>query len=468
MTEFFSPILLAYFVFVLLYFLGVNFIYTLFLGISWREILDYLRQSSFANLPSLLQSAFSYRVSILAPAFNEEKTIKESVQSLLKLQYTAYEVVVVNDGSTDATLERLIRDFDLRKTRQYYHAVIPTKTVRGIYTSRNPAYKNLIVVDKENGGKADALNAGINCAHYEYICCIDADSILEDNALLKAMKPFHEDKRVIAVGGIVRIANGCEVLNGRVVRVGLSTKMLPIFQVVEYLRAFLSGRMFWNIFQGSLIVSGAFGIFKKSVVVAAGGYRTDTVGEDMELVTRLHRMMLERKIPYKILFIPDPVCWTEAPETFKGLSRQRNRWHRGLLETLLYHRTMIFNPKYKMVGMGALPHFLFVELLGPVFEAIGYVVMAIMYFYGILNVEYAILFFITALFYGSMFSVGAVMLEEISFHRYPKPIELALLLSFGIIENFGYRQLTVYWRLKGLIDYLLGKRMWGKMARKGF
>jgi cellulose synthase/poly-beta-1,6-N-acetylglucosamine synthase-like glycosyltransferase len=468
MLELFFLFLKVYLIFVILYFLGVNIIYSIFLGISYKEILNHMRRNAFIDYRKLIQSEFTYSVSVLAPAFNEEKTVVESVKSLLKLNFGKYEVLVMNDGSTDNTLERLIQEYDLFKTNQFYYEVIKTKEVRGIYKSQKSEYKNLTIVDKENGGKADSLNAGINIAQYDHVCCIDADSILEDDALLKSMKPFHEDSTVVAVGGIIRIANGCSVINGRVVTVGLSHKLLPIFQVVEYLRAFLSGRMFWNIFQGPLIISGAFGIFKKLILLEIGGYRTDTVGEDMELVTRIHRVMIERKQPYKVLFVPDPVCWTEAPDTFSVLSRQRNRWHRGLLDTLLIHKKMIFNPRYGIVGIAALPHFLFVELLGPVFEAIGYISLVVMYYFGVLNINIAILFFIVSLFYGAMFSVGAVILEEISYQRYPKPSDLALLLSFGIIENFGYRQLTVAWRLKGIFDYLRGNKHWGTMQRKGF
>jgi len=468
MSEILYLIFNVYLIFVIIYFLGVNIIYSLFLAVSFKEIFNHMRHNAFVDYRKLIQSEFTYSVSVLAPAYNEGKTVVESVKSLLKLNFGKYEVLVINDGSQDDTLEQLIHEFDLTKTNQFYYDVIKTKPVRGIFISQKPEYKNLTIIDKENGGKADSLNAGINIARYDFVCCIDADSILEDDALLKSMKPFHEDKTVVAVGGIIRIANGCKVINGRVVSVGLSHKLLPIFQVVEYLRAFLSGRMFWNIFQGPLIISGAFGIFKKSILLEVGGYRIDTVGEDMELVTRIHRTMIEKKKPYKVLFVPDPVCWTEAPDSLSVLSRQRNRWQRGLLDTLLIHKKMMFNPRYGIVGIGALPHFLFVELLGPVFEAMGYISLVVMYSLGVLNIDIAILFFIVALFYGAMFSVGAVILEEISFQRYPKPSDLALLLSIGIIENFGYRQLTVVWRLKGIFDYLRGHKHWGTMQRKGF
>jgi cellulose synthase/poly-beta-1,6-N-acetylglucosamine synthase-like glycosyltransferase len=340
--------------------------------------------------------------------------------------------------------------------------------VRGIYRSTLPEYRNLVVVDKENGGKADALNAGINVAQHPYVCSIDADSLLEDDALQKVMKPFLEDETVIAAGGIVRIANGCEVMNGRVVRVGLSSKLLPIFQVVEYFRAFLSGRMAWHGVNGLLIISGAFGMFRRADLIEAGGYNHETVGEDMELVVRLHRYNRERKKPYRIAFVPDPVCWTEVPETARILSRQRNRWQRGLLDTMLIHARMLFNPRYGIVGVAAMPYFFLVELLGPVIELAGYVVMVLMLALGILDLQMAVLFFVVALLYGVMFSVGSVLLEEISFQRYPNPKDIAVLLSFGVLENFGYRQLTVWWRIRGFLDYIRGRHVWEAMPRKGF
>lgn len=458
----------SYFFFVIGYFVVVNLTYTFFLGMSFREILYYMRHNSFGNLRLLVQSELTPPVSILAPAYNEEPTVVESVKSLLKLNYGKYEVVVINDGSKDGTLERLITEFQMYPSRQVYRGLLQAKPVRGIYKSRKPAYRNLVVVDKENGGKADALNVGMNVAQFEYVCAIDADSLLEEDSLQKVVKPFLEDKTMVAVGGIVRIANGCQVVNGRVVKVGLSDKLFPIIQVVEYFRAFLSGRMIWHGVNGLLIISGAFGMFKRSAVIEVGGYRHDTVGEDMELVVRLHRRMREWKRPYRIAFVPDPVCWTEAPETRQMLGRQRNRWHRGLLDTMLLHKKMFLNPKYGVIGLAAMPYFVIVELFGPLIEFLGYLVLIVMIAMNILNVEMMILFFIVALFYGVMYSVGAVLLEEVSFQRYPKPSDLALLLSIGVIENFGYRQMTMWWRVKGFWDYFRGKKSWGTMQRKGF
>ena len=461
-------ILNSYLVLVVLYFIGVNLTYSVLLAISVREIINHMRHDRFSNYRLIVQSELTPPVSILAPAYNEEATVIQSVKSLLKLSYGKYEVVVINDGSKDKTLAHLTAEFEMYRSRQVYNPRIEAKPVLGIYKSRLPEYKNLVVVDKENGGKADALNVGINVARYEYICCIDADSILEDDALQKVMKSFLEDEQVIAVGGIVRIANGCEVVNGRVVKVGLSNQLIPIFQVIEYFRAFLSGRMSWQSVNGLLIISGAFGLFKRAAVLEVGGYKHDTVGEDMELIVRLHRFKREKRQPYRIVFVPDPVCWTEAPDTVKVLSRQRNRWHRGLLDTLLIHRKMFLNPQYGVVGMAAMPYFVFVELLGPVIEFFGYLAMVVLFIMGSLNLQLGILFFIVALCYGVMYSVGAVLLEELSFQRYPHPRDLALLLSFGVLENFGYRQLTAWWRVKGIWDYFRGKKAWGSMQRKGF
>ncbi len=460
--------LYSYFFFTVLFFIVVNATYSVLLLLSYRQIVLHLRHNQFSDYRVMVQSELAVPVSIITPAYNEAVSIVESVRSLLKLSYGKFEVVVVNDGSTDRTMEVLKREFGLRRSKIVYIQSMKTEHVRGIHLSDRPEYRNLIVVDKVNGGKADALNAGINVSRYEHICAIDADSILEDGALLKVMKPFMEDDKVIAVGGIVRIANGCKVVNGRVIDVALSTAILPIFQVVEYFRAFLSGRMAWQGMNALLIISGAFGMFKKSALISAGGYQADTVGEDMELVTRLHRTMREKRERYRIAFVPDPVCWTEAPESLRVLGRQRNRWHRGLLETMLIHRQMILSREYGLVGMAAMPYFFFIELMGPAIEFAGYLIVLAMAVAGILDVEMLLLFFTLSLFYGVMFSVGAVLLEEVSFRRYPRPRDLAMLIAFGMLENFGYRQLTTWWRVKGMLFYLFGKKHWGEMKREGF
>ena len=325
------------------YFVLMNLTYLLMLIASIFAVMDYLRRTKGVDYRVMVQSGSTTPISVIAPAYNESQTIVASLHSFLRLNYATMEVVAVNDGSKDDTLEVLLHEFALRKTHRMYVPHVRTKAVRGIYVSTKEEWKHLVVVDKENGGKADALNAGVNVSRYPLFCAIDADSVLENDALLKVAKPCLEDERVVAVGGIVRIANGCTVDRGRIAEVRLPRTFIPLFQIVEYLRAFLSGRMGWSRLNGLLIISGAFGLFRKDVVIGCGGYRHDTVGEDMELIARIHRFCLERRVPYRVVFVPDPVCWTEAPETLRVLGRQRNRWHRGLMDSLLIHRRMFLN-----------------------------------------------------------------------------------------------------------------------------
>jgi len=468
LLEIFRFLFYVYSVFVIFYFVAINLVYFALLASSLVAIVHYMRRNLFCDYRIIMQSESSTPISVLAPAFNESATIVENVNSLLKLNYPTVEIIVINDGSRDGTLETLVDKFRLRKTARMYIPRIPTQPVHGMYVSQDPSYKNLVVVDKENGGKADALNTGINVSRYPLFCAIDADSILEDDALLKVVKPCLEDDTVIATGGIVRVANGCDVERGRIKGVRLSRKNIAVFQVIEYLRAFLTGRMGWSAMNGLLIVSGAFGLFRKDVVIGCGGYKSDTVGEDMELVARMHRYMRARNLPYRVVFVPDPVCWTEVPESLAVLSRQRNRWQRGLIDTLLIHRAMCFNPRYGVIGTLAFPYFVLFELMGPLIEGTGYLVILVSFILGIAHLQIIILFFIVAIVYGVFFSVGAVLLEEISFRRYPRAADLFKLMVHAVIENFGYRQITVYWRIKAVIDYFKGVKSWGTMQRKGF
>jgi cellulose synthase/poly-beta-1,6-N-acetylglucosamine synthase-like glycosyltransferase len=464
----FEVILESYTAIVLIYFVATSVGYAILLAISFHAVRDYVHRSGTIDYRAILQSELSTPISIIAPAYNESATIVQSVHSLLSLHYPTTEVIIINDGSKDDTLNLLINEFALRKSHRAYFPSIPTEEVLGIYRSTKRQWDSLVVIDKINGGKADALNAGINVSRHPLFCAIDADSVLEDDALLKASRPFMDDPLVVAVGGIVRIANNCVVERGRVIEIRLPRKRLPIFQIIEYLRAFLAARMGWSEINGLLIISGAFGLFRKDVVIACGGYNRKTVGEDMELVTRMHHYLLERGLRYRMVFVPDPVCWTEVPETLWTLGRQRNRWQRGLLDTIILHRSMFLIPQYRQIGMLALPFFALFELFGPLVEFSGYLIIPLSALLGFLNVETFFLFFVVAIVYGVFFSVGAVLLEEISFRRYPRPADLIRLLLHALFENFGYRQLTVWWRVKGLWDYFHGRRGWGAMQRTGF
>jgi cellulose synthase/poly-beta-1,6-N-acetylglucosamine synthase-like glycosyltransferase len=383
------------------------------------------------------------------------------------INYGEFEIIVINDGSTDETLTRLIDVYELRRMDRPYKRTIPTDEVRAVYGSL--AHPNLTVVDKAKAGKADALNVGINLARYPLYCSIDADSIIEDNALLRVVKPFLEKPiETIAAGGIVRIVNGCEVKDGRVTRIALSDRALPILQVVEYLRAFLTGRVGWSSLQSLLIISGAFGIYKKQEVIEIGGYAHETDTEDLELVVRLHEHMRRKKRKYRVVFVPDPVCWTEAPETLPVLARQRNRWHRGLLQTIWLHKRMLFNPAHANVGLFAFPYFAIFELLGPFIETFGYLVVIVSYLLGVLDVQFFLMFLAVSIFYGMFLSIAAILLEEISFRRYPGWIDLTKLLAYSIMENFGYRQLLSAMKVKAFWDTIRRRRAWGHMQRRGF
>jgi cellulose synthase/poly-beta-1,6-N-acetylglucosamine synthase-like glycosyltransferase len=403
---------------------------------------------------------------LIAPAYNESLTCVESVRSLLTIEYPEYEIIVVNDGSRDDTVERLTAAYQLEPATRIPTATVPTANVRGVYHSRS--HPSLWLVDKENGGKADALNAGLNYCYTPVFCAMDADSLLEPQALIRIVRPFLEDSTTIAAGGILRIANGCRVERGRVVDVQLPRSLLARFQVLEYLRVFLAGRMGWATLDASLIISGAFGIFSRSAVVSAGGYATDTVGEDMELVVRLHRHHREAGIPYKIEFVPDPVAWTECPESVAVLARQRDRWQRGLFQSLTRHRRMLFNPTYGKAGMLAFPYFFFLEMLGPVIELLGYLSFALTILAGRADWYYVSAFLAVAVVLGGVLSLSAVALEELSFRRYPRLLDLLHLFGLAALENVGYRQLNTWWRVKGTISALRGAQGWGKMTRTGF
>ncbi|MBM3306586.1 MAG: glycosyltransferase family 2 protein [Candidatus Aminicenantes bacterium] len=452
---------------VLIFFFLVNSFYLLFLILSLGGLIRFRRLNRYVQLKDIFSNPMTKPISIIAPAFNEEASVLESVRSLLSLEYPLFEVIVVNDGSTDATLETLVREFDLQLTRRVFRKILDTAPVRGIYASAKD--RKLIVVDKANGKKADALNAGLNVARYPLFCAIDSDSLIERDALLKVVRPFLDDpERTVGVGGIIRLSNGCTIRGGQVVRVGLPRNALARFQVIEYLRAFLGGRMGMSMLNCLLIISGAFGVFRKDLALEIGGYRRDTIGEDMDFVIRLRRHCHERRRPFRISFIPDPICWTEAPENLRVLARQRNRWHRGLIESLVHSLKMLFDPRYGATGLLAMPFYVVFEMLGPLIEVSGYAVFGALLVTGNIDHPFAVRFFLLAVVYGTLLSLAAVMLEELSFQRYPRVSDLVVIVVFGILENFLFRQFLAFVRAKAFVDLLRGKKDWGRMERKGF
>ena len=449
------------------YVAAINTIYFFLMVLGFFVLRRRRFRPTWAERDALMKSPLLPAVTLVAPAHNEEKTIRESVRSFLSLEYPALNVVVVNDGSTDGTFEALIHEFHLYRSSRSMTNELPSQPIRAVYESRDPV--PLVVVDKENGGKSDALNVGLCVARTPLVAVVDADSLLESGSLLTVVRPFleHPDE-TIATGGIVRIANGCDVSHGRVTKVAAPTRLLPLLQTVEYMRAFLGGRVAFSFMNSLMLISGAFGMFDRKAVVEAGGFLTSTVGEDMELILRLHRWARAKRKPYRIVFVADPVCWTEAPETLRVLSRQRNRWQRGTVESLVTHRQMLLNPRMGVLGLFAAPYYVLFETLGPIAELLGYAFTLSGLGLGLISTETALLFFFVAVVYGVLLSMGAVLLEDLTIRRYSSPGDVGKLLAASVVENLGFRQLMTIWRAKGLVDALRGKTGWGDMERRGF
>ena len=450
---------------ILLFFIGINAGYILLNVLSFFTLPRYMQRQVLHKLPQP-QTDFEPPISLIVGAYNEEAVIVASVRSLLQLNYPEFEIVIVNDGSKDRTLEVLKEEFGIVPIPEAFRRRLESQDVKAIYQSSS--YSEIRVVDKVNGGsKADAINAGINAARYPLFCPLDADTILERDSIKLLVKPFLEDPRTIAVGGTVRIANGCEVSGGFLGKIGLPTNLVALFQILEYLRAFLFGRVGWAAVDALPLISGAFGLFHKESVVSVGGYRHDTLGEDMELVLRLHRHFRLHKRPYRITSVADATCWTEAPESLKVLRRQRVRWGRGLLESLWMNRELFFHRRGGILGWITLPFLIIFEGLGAALEIFGYVAMIFSFAFGLISLDAFAAFMLLAIGLGLLLSFTALLLEEMTFHTYPKVKHLFVLFVIAVIENFGYRQLTTFWRFEALVRHVIkDEAKWGEMTRK--
>jgi cellulose synthase/poly-beta-1,6-N-acetylglucosamine synthase-like glycosyltransferase len=483
---------------VIAYCLAYNTLQMVFVAVAFREVRRQLRGKAYEDLDIVQASPFTPPMTVILPAYNEEKTIVDSVSSLLRLRFPRVEIVVVNDGSTDGTLSRVIGHFGFERIEITYEDRITTAPVRGFYEKRErlPAgVTRWVVVDKENGGKADALNAGINASTCPFFVSMDADSLIDESALLQAFRRMLADDRIVAIGGQVTLANGCGIRDGRVERMALPRSHLARFQIVEYIRSFSLGRTALGRLNSILVISGVFGIFRKETVLRVGGYLTrfltgriareyagegrTTVCEDMEIVVRIQRYIREKRLRQRVAFTPYPLCWTEAPETGESLSRQRNRWTRGLVETLSFHRALLFRRRHGRIGWFAYPFFLLFELLGAPIELLGYAAIPFLFLAGALGLPYLGMFFLASAGYGTLVSVAAVVAgawperagrgsaAHFTLLRY-RGRDVAVLLLYALLENFGYRQRVLWWRVRGIWDSLFSDKGWEKFERKGF
>jgi cellulose synthase/poly-beta-1,6-N-acetylglucosamine synthase-like glycosyltransferase len=455
------------FTFVVFYYFIINTVYLIVLFLSILQI-NRMRKHRYTFD---LDQAFKFRllppVSIILPAYNEEKTIVESVTSLLFIKYPNYELLVVNDGSKDNTLQVLIDSFKLIKTDYVFKNSIQTEEVRGIYISKE--YRSLVVIDKGNGGKADALNAGINISRYPYFCAIDADSILGEDALARLIIPFvHDPLRTTAVGGIVKAANGADIEKGRLLRERLPKNPLVIFQTIEYARSFLMGRMGLSVINSLLIISGALGLFRKEDVLKVAGYKTGSLGEDMLLVVSLHKQKLRERKPYRICFLHDSVCWTEIPSDLKTLKKQRVRWQMGLLESITENRDMFLNPRYGVVGLFSIPFYFFSEILPPFLEFIGYMVIGLGLYMKALTPTNILYFFLVSWVYSTVHSFVGLAMEHFVVGTTLKFHHFLFKLLVSLFENLFYRQINLIYRITGVFKFFTKKREWGEMERRGF
>ncbi|NSL87540.1 glycosyltransferase family 2 protein [Chitinophaga sp. Mgbs1] len=461
---------------------------------SYRGIKLFRKRSSFTDYYQLLESPLTPGISVIAPAFNEGVTIISNVRSLLTLNYTRFEVIIVNDGSTDDTLDKLIHEFQLVEVDFAYNERIKTQPVKRIFKSVNTAYDKLLVIDKVNGkSKADASNAGINAASFDYFLCTDVDCIIERDTLLRMIKPFmaedyrkvkevgepcpecgyvhieEDSMRVIATGATLRIANSCEVDEGVIVRVRPPEKVLPRFQEMEYIRAYVLGKMGWSMMNSVPNVSGGLGLFDKEIAIKAGGYDHASFAEDMDIITRMNAYMIDNNLKYAIRYIPTTQCWTEGPPNMKVFSRQRTRWGRGLSEIITIHRKILFNPRYKKMGMIVLPYNLFFEFLAPIIEFTGIIYYIYLIVTHQVNWLYALILLIFVYLYSVMITTLAVCWDQLTYGYYKTWREVIGLALMAFLEPLIYHPLIVFFALRGYWFFLTGKKTsWGNMQRQGF
>jgi cellulose synthase/poly-beta-1,6-N-acetylglucosamine synthase-like glycosyltransferase len=480
---------------------GLHFTLNLILVlISSRRITRDLRTEQIKPAMAASGDRFLPSITLLVPAYNEEVTIVESLRSLLKLNYPSFEIVICNDGSKDRTMEVLLSAFDFIKIDVEQSDRLGSSAIRGFYAVRSalpPGLRRMLLIDKDNGGKADALNACINLAQGDYVTSMDADSLLVPEALFKAARVITESSQpIVAVGAQVGLSNGSRVEDGRVVEMRLPKTWIARFQIVEYMRSFAQGRIALATLDSLLVLSGVFALMRRDLVIEIGGFLTKhmrarvtiqycgkgahTVCEDMEIVVRLHRYLLDHGLPGKIRMLPFPTAWTEAPENYRDLGKQRARWYRGLLEVLNYHRDIMLSPRFGAIGMFALPYQLVFEAFSPVLECVGILGLLFTLALGMISGKALLTFLCLATAANLCLSTLSILMciyaeqgarnqvHGLALFSYARTRDVVALVVAGILSNFGYRQYLMFWQLRGLWDFLKKKKTWDKFARKGF
>ena len=438
---------------------------------SFFIIRKYIKSQEHFDHQEMLQSPYLPKIALIGPAYNEELLVLESVRSLLSVQYFNMELVVVNDGSKDNTLQLLIDEFDLQVCKIEPHSNIETKAVLNTYRSKNPAYRKLIVIDKENGRKADAINVGINHSLADYYAVIDLDCILEPDTLLKLVEPIlkEREKKVVAVGGVIGATNEAVIKSGKFIKANSPKNFLPRIQIIEYFRSFILSRPTWSKMNGLLLISGALGLFEREVLIGVDGFTHDSIGEDMNLVMKIHEYCLKKKMDYKVEFIPAPLCWTEVPDNLEMLGSQRNRWMRGTIESMINFKNMALNPKYGVVGMISYPYWFLAEMMAPLLEFIGFFAIVFFILSGLLNIKFAIALFVLVYLMSVLLSCFSVFVFHLYFNKYNSFKDFFLFIKAAWLEPFIYHPRVLKWSLKGYYDFFVTKKVgWGEMKRTGF
>ncbi|MGL5329286.1 MAG: glycosyltransferase family 2 protein [Peptostreptococcaceae bacterium] len=436
---------------------GIFFIYVIYSSI---ELSRRIKANTISEYIEIDNKEYYTPVSILVPAYNEEVTICDTIDSLLYVDYSEYEIIVINDGSTDESITKIVDKYDLKPVYKPMKKNIETKEIYMVYSG---TYKNRVItlIDKENGGKADALNVGINYSRYPIFVAVDADSMLDKDSVKNIIAPFMKNKKTIAVGGNVKISNYITIENGEIIEIYKPKKMLVAFQMIEYVRSFLINRMSWDNLNMNLIISGAFGAFNKEVVIKVGGYKNNTVGEDMELVMKLHKYFLKNKEQYYIGYAPDANCYTQAPDTLKGLKTQRRRWQIGLIHSMGIHKKMFLGGKWFLAKI----YFLLFEMITPIMELLGMVMITLSFIFGIINLEFLLVYYLMIAVYGFGISATSILLDGYVLKEYTNKKTMRKLILLSTIEPMGYRQIVSLFRISAFIGYRKNKHKWGTIKR---